>query len=108
MIGTGYGHDDFPVAAKRVASGSVRELVEGAGTSVRSLDDHTLAAALEAAGHAVSATTSGLVVDADPVVVGRAALDAGVVIVDLRPHGAQGLEELFLRLTADDAREVAA
>ena len=102
--------DDIVVIGRGriVASGSVRELVEGAGTSVHSLDDHTLAAALERAGHTVSATASGLVVDADPVDVGRVALAAGVVIVDLRPHGAQGLEELFLRLTADDAREVAA
>lgn len=104
--------DDIVVIGRGrvVAQGSVRELVEGTGTGsiVRSLDDSSLTAALDAAGHAVTATASGLVVTADPVEVGRAALAAGVVILDLRPHGAEGLEELFLKLTADDARQVAA
>ncbi|QKE83645.1 ATP-binding cassette domain-containing protein [Arthrobacter sp. NEB 688] len=91
-----------------VARGAVAELVAGEGTRVSSEDDAALAGALEAAGHAVSRTADGVVVDVEPAVVGRAALAAGVVVTDLRPHGAQGLEELFLRLTADDAREVAA
>lgn len=91
-----------------VASGSVAELVAGAGTIARSEDDRALARALGSAGHAATVTRDGVVVDVEPVEVGRAALAAGIVVMDLRPHGAQGLEELFLRLTADDAREVAA
>ncbi|WP_207022427.1 ATP-binding cassette domain-containing protein [Phycicoccus sp. DTK01] len=91
-----------------VASGAVAELVAGEGTRVSSEDDAALAAALEAAGHDATRTPEGVVVDVEPAVVGRTALAAGVVVTDLRPHGAQGLEELFLRLTADDAREVAA
>ncbi len=93
---------------KIVAQGSMAELVAGSGSRARSEDDGALAVALEAAGHSATLTPEGVVVDADPAVVGRAALVAGVVVTDLRPHGAQGLEELFLRLTADDAREVAA
>ena len=91
-----------------VAQGPVAELVDGLGAIARSLDDAALVAALEAAGHAAAATASGVVVEAEPVDVARIALAAGIVVTDLRPHGAQGLEDLFLRLTADDAREVAA
>ncbi|MGG5259940.1 ABC transporter ATP-binding protein [Phycicoccus avicenniae] len=102
--------DDIVVIGRGrvVAQGSVAELVAGSGSRARSEDDGALAVALEAAGHTATLTPEGVVVDADPAVVGRAALAAGVVVTDLRPHGSQGLEELFLRLTADDAREVAA
>jgi len=34
-----------------------------------------------------------------------AAAAAGVVLTELRPAGSAGLEEMFLHLTADDARE---
>ena len=102
--------DDIVVIGRGriVAQGPVAELVDGLGAIARSLDDAALVAALEAAGHAATATASGVVVGAEPVDVARIALAAGIVVTDLRPHGAQGLEDLFLRLTADDAREVAA
>ena len=102
--------DDIVVIGRGriVAQGPVPELVDGLGAIARSLDDAALVAALEAAGHAAAATASGVVVEAEPVDVARIALAAGIVVTDLRPHGAQGLEDLFLRLTADDAREVAA
>ena len=35
--------------------------------------------------------------------VGRAALAGQVVLLELRPAGGSGLEEMFLQLTADDA-----
>ncbi|GAB3245693.1 ATP-binding cassette domain-containing protein [Alteromonas gracilis] len=91
-----------------VAHGAVAELIAGDGTAVSSEDDAALARALESAGHTVTTTQEGVVVDAAPLAVGRVALSAGIAVADLRPHGASGLEELFLRLTADDAREVAA
>ena len=102
--------DDIVVIGRGriVAQGPVAELVDGLGAIARSLDDAALVAALEAAGHAAAATASGVVVEAEPVDVARIALAAGIVVTDLRPHGAQGLEDLFLRLTADDAREAAA
>ena len=102
--------DDIVVIGRGriVAQGPVAELVDGLGAIARSLDDAALVAALEAAGHAAAATASGVVVEAEPVDVARIALAAGIVVTDLRPHGAQGLEDLFLRLTADDAREGAA
>ena len=102
--------DDIVVIGRGriVAQGPVAELVDGLGAIARSLDDAALVAALEAAGHAAAATASGVVVEAEPVDVARIALAAGIVVTDLRRHGAQGLGDLFLRLAADDAREVAA
>jgi ABC-2 type transport system ATP-binding protein len=47
----------------------------------------------------------GLRAECDPVDVGRAAATAGVVLLELRPADGAGLEELFLELTADDARD---
>ena len=90
------------------ARGRGAERPAAPGATPRPRDDAARGAPREAAGHAAAATASGVVVEAEPVDVARIALAAGIVVTDLRPHGAQGLEDLFLRLTADDAREVAA
>ena len=89
-----------------VAQGDKKSLLsaQGASTLVSSLDDQKLAAALQAAGHTASSAGEGLRVDCESVEVGRAALQAGVVLTDLR-SGAAGLEDLFLELTADTQRE---
>ncbi|MGL5866263.1 MAG: ABC transporter ATP-binding protein [Dermatophilaceae bacterium] len=91
-----------------VASGTMAELVSGIGTRVHSDDDRALAEALTSAGHTATQAGDALVVAAEPAVVGRVALAAGIAVHDLRPHGSEGLEDLFLRLTVADAREVAA
>ena len=52
-----------------------------------------------------SARGSGLVVDAEPGVVGRIAADERVVLLELRSGGSEGLEEMFLGLTAATSRE---
>jgi ABC-2 type transport system ATP-binding protein len=89
-----------------VADGSKAELLNVAGTYVRGLDPVALQAALDAAGIAHMAAPDGaLSVSAEPEQVGRAAAAAGVVLVELRPAGSAGLEQMFLQLTADDARE---
>jgi ABC-2 type transport system ATP-binding protein len=89
-----------------VADGSKAELLNVAGTYVRGLDPVALQAALDAAGIAHTAAPDGaLSVSAEPEQVGRAAAAAGVVLVELRPAGSAGLEQMFLQLTADDARE---
>jgi ABC-2 type transport system ATP-binding protein len=44
-------------------------------------------------------------VDADPELVGRTALQAGVALIELRDAQDAGLEEMFLELTADTQRE---
>ncbi|MBR7743362.1 ABC transporter ATP-binding protein [Phycicoccus sp. BSK3Z-2] len=102
--------DDIVVIGRGriVASGSMEELVAGSGTLVRSEDDGAIAARLHTAGHEATRSEQGLVTAADPATVGRAARDAGVAVLELRPRDGQGLEELFLRLTVEDAREVAA
>jgi ABC-2 type transport system ATP-binding protein len=89
-----------------VAAGSRDELLRRPGTFARSDDDAALAAALRAAGIAVvPLTTGGLDAEAEPTVVARAASAAGVVVTELRAADSRGLEDLFLELTADHARE---
>jgi ABC-2 type transport system ATP-binding protein len=82
------------------ARGSRTELLAGAGTLVRARDEVALVAALDAAGFASrSDGEGGLVVDAEPEEVGRAALEGGVALSHLAPSGAAGLEQLFFDLT---------
>ncbi len=89
-----------------VAQGTKDELLRKAGTFARSDDDAALAAALRAAGIAAEQlTTGGVTADAEAADVARAVARAGVVVVELRAADSRGLEELFLELTADDARE---
>jgi ABC-2 type transport system ATP-binding protein len=92
-----------------VADGTKAELLATAGTLVRASDPVALADALQGAG--VTTTLSGdgaLRVDADPVLVGRVALESGVALTELRDADGAGLEEMFLELTAETQREGAA
>jgi ABC-2 type transport system ATP-binding protein len=91
-----------------VAQGSKSELLAAAGTLVRTADVDTLARALHEAAVVTTAIDGGLRVDADPDLVGETAHRAGVVLRELRPADGAGLEEMFLELTADTAREGAA
>ena len=90
-----------------VAQGSKAELLRGAGTFVRGAEMESLTRALKVAELSFSrdAHSSGFVVDAEPLTVGEAAAASGVVLTELRIADGGGLEELFLRLTAEDARE---
>ena len=85
-----------------VAQGSKDELLAGTGTLVRSRDRAGLERALSAAGITVApgggdALLAGAEVDA----VHAAVAAAGVALVELRPAGGAGLEELFRALTRD-------
>ncbi len=91
-----------------VAQGSKSELLASAGTLVRTADVDTLARALHEAAVVTTPIDGGLRVDADPDLVGETAHRAGVVLRELRPADGAGLEEMFLELTADTAREGAA
>ncbi|MFW6691086.1 ABC transporter ATP-binding protein [Streptomyces sp. MAR4 CNX-425] len=89
-----------------VAQGTKRELLAAAGTFVRAADDGALAAALTGAGIGHTPADGGgfhAPVPADRV--SRAAAGAGVQVVELRDAGETGLEDMFLRLTADHARD---
>ena len=90
-----------------VAQGNKASLLAGAGavsTLVTSLDNERLAKALAAEGVTVASAGDGLRVESEPVTVGRAALENGVVLIDLR-HAEGALEDLFLELTSDTQRE---
>jgi ABC-2 type transport system ATP-binding protein len=78
-------------------------LLVGQGTTVRSLDQATLATALGRAGVTVSQTEDGsLRAEAPAETVGRVALAAGVVLVELG-DGGTGLEDLYFTLTTPAA-----
>ena len=99
--------DDLVVIGngKIVAAGTKGELLASAGTFAGSSDVGTLATALTTAGHTATLSLGGIRTDADTAEVGRVALAAGVPLTELRPADGAGLEEMFLELTADDARE---
>ena len=96
---------------KIVASGTKEELLSGAegaqATHVTALDNDLLTKALTDKGIGVSPAGTGLRVETSPVEVGRAAAENAIVLTDLRSASA-GLEDLFLALTEDTQREVAA
>jgi ABC-2 type transport system ATP-binding protein len=94
-----------------VAQGGKTELLAAAGTLVRTSDpDQTarLARALHESSVVTTPIDGGLRVDAEPELVGETAHRAGVVLRELRPADGAGLEEMFLELTAETAREGAA
>jgi ABC-2 type transport system ATP-binding protein len=88
-----------------VAAGSKGDLLASAGTYAGAADAAVLAAALTTAGHSAQLSLGGVRTDADTAEVGRVALAAGVPLTELRPADGAGLEEMFLELTADNARE---
>ena len=93
-----------------VAHGTKAELLASAGTFVRTGNLPDLADALTASGltfaaSAATGSTDALRVDAEPELVGKVALHAGVALAELRAADGAGLEEMFLELTADTQRE---
>ncbi|CAM3715504.1 ABC transporter ATP-binding protein [Nocardioides zeicaulis] len=91
-----------------VAQGSKAELLAAAGTLVRTNDPERLARALAESSVVTTPIDGGLRADAEPELVGEAAHRAGVVLRELRAADGAGLEEMFLQLTAETAREGAA
>jgi ABC-2 type transport system ATP-binding protein len=91
---------------KIVAQGSKAEMLASTGVLVRATDPAVLSKALKEAGLSFTETNPGtFMVDAPAEEVGRAALAGQVVLTELRGAGTAGLEEMFMQLTADDARE---
>jgi ABC-2 type transport system ATP-binding protein len=87
-----------------VAKGGKDELLAASGTVVRALDSGALDTVLQRIGlTGTKATDGGVVVQADAETIGRAAADAGLVLLELRPAGSGGLEQMFLTLTAGDS-----
>ncbi|GIE30813.1 ABC transporter [Actinoplanes italicus] len=105
------------VADRLVVIGNGRILTQGdkeallgaAGTMVRTTDPAALDALLQRMGLTGTTSADGSVlVPADAQTIGQAAAAAGVVLLELRPAGSGGLEEMFLRLTAGAEPEKAA
>jgi ABC-2 type transport system ATP-binding protein len=83
-----------------VARGSTAELLSGSGTVVRARDREVLEQVLRSAGIGITPGPSGAVLAAGGVEeVGAAVAAAGLVLLELRPAGGDGLEELFRSLT---------
>ncbi|SDT28389.1 ABC-2 type transport system ATP-binding protein [Friedmanniella luteola] len=89
-----------------VAQGAKTELLASTSTVVGSDDLDVLADALEAAGITVTRTGGRTLVAAAPLDrVGRLAAAERLALTELRASEGGGLEQMFLELTADDARE---
>ena len=89
-----------------VSQGTKLELLHTAGTLVRAVDDAGLQHALAASGIAATPSDDGaLRSDADPALVGKVALAAGIALTELRAAEGAGLEEMFLELTAASQRD---
>ena len=87
-----------------VAQGDKAELLAASGTVVKALDPGALDIVLKRIGLTGTKTTDGgVVVQTDSETIGRAAADAGLVLLELRPAGSGGLEQMFLTLTAGDS-----
>lgn len=90
---------------RMLAEGSAADLLATTGTEVRSHDDVGLGAALAASGFTITSTSAGITTSATVEDVGRIALQAGIIVTDLRPSANAGLEELFFSMTAQHGRE---
>jgi ABC-2 type transport system ATP-binding protein len=91
-------------AGRIVARGDKNDLLSASGTVVRALDMGALDVVLRRIGlTGTKATDGGVVVPADAETIGRAAADSGLVLLELRPAGSGGLEQMFLTLTAGDS-----
>ena len=100
--------DDIVVIGqgKIVAQGTKEELLRPDGCIVRSTDDRALGLALTEQGLTVQGIPGGgLSVEADAAAVGAVAAAQGIALTELRAADSQGLEEMFLALTSDDARK---
>jgi len=87
-----------------VALGDKDELLAATGMVVRAQDLGALEMVLDRIGLSGTRTTDGgVVVQTDAETIGRAAADAGLVLLELRPAGSGGLEQMFLTLTAGDS-----
>ncbi|PZS30929.1 MAG: ABC transporter [Pseudonocardiales bacterium] len=89
-----------------VANGTKSDMLQPAGSLVRTSEREVLAAALTASGIPFSPVgADGLLAHADPEQLGKVVFAAGVPIIELRPADSAGLEEIFLELTAETQRE---
>ncbi|WP_134772228.1 ABC transporter ATP-binding protein [Ornithinimicrobium flavum] len=88
-----------------VAQGTKEELLRSTGTVVGSPDLTTVGQALRRAGFEVTPRSAELVTNATAEQVARLALAEQLLVTELRTSPGGALEDMFIQLTADDARE---
>jgi ABC-2 type transport system ATP-binding protein len=89
-----------------VADGSKASLLDAAGTLVRGLEPVALGNCLDGGGFTHRTTAGGAyVVQAGREQIARLTSQHGIVVTELRAADGAGLEDMFLQLTAVDARE---
>ena len=88
-----------------VAQGTKEELLETRGAYVKAVEHEALLDALHREGIQALPSGDGLRSDAEAIQIGKVAAIHGITLVELRPAEGEGLEELFLQLTAETQRE---
>jgi ABC-2 type transport system ATP-binding protein len=88
-----------------VAQGTKEELLQTRGAFVKAVEHEALLDALQQEGISATPSGEGLRSDAEAVQIGKVAATHGITLIELRPADGEGLEELFLQLTADTQRE---
>jgi ABC-2 type transport system ATP-binding protein len=100
--------DDLVLIGKGriLAEGAKTDLLQSAGSLVRSHERELLAAALTASGIPFSPVgADGLLAQVGADQLGEIVFAAGIPVLELRPADSAGLEEIFLELTAETQRE---
>ena len=88
-----------------VAQGTKAELLQTRGAYVKAVEHEALLDALRREGIQALPSGDGLRSDAEALQIGKVAAAHGITLVELRPADGEGLEELFLQLTADTQRD---
>jgi ABC-2 type transport system ATP-binding protein len=90
-----------------VAQGTKQELLTTRGAYVKAVEHEKLLDALTREGIAALPSGEGLRSDAEAIAIGKIAAANAITLIELRPADGEGLEELFLQLTADTQRDAA-
>jgi ABC-2 type transport system ATP-binding protein len=88
-----------------VAQGTKQELLQTRGAYVRAVEHEALLDALHREGIQVLPSGAGLRSDAEAIQIGKVAAAHNITLIELRPAEGEGLEEMFLQLTADTQRD---
>jgi ABC-2 type transport system ATP-binding protein len=90
-----------------VAQGTKQELLHTRGAFVKAVEHDRLVDALHREGITALPSGDGLRSDAEAIQVGKVAAANNITLIELRPAEGEGLEEMFLQLTADTQRDTA-
>jgi ABC-2 type transport system ATP-binding protein len=88
-----------------VAQGTKQELLHTRGAFVKAVEHESLVDALHREGITALPSGDGLRSDAEAIQVGKVAAANNITLIELRPAEGEGLEEMFLQLTADTQRD---